>query len=103
MDYLNVLDENEKLKEIIKQLQEELTDVKNKLNTYQINSKKYYNNIQKYGVEHTLQVKDFRDKSKQTIIEKYGTEHFMKCKEIQDKMTQNCLNLLIFQTPIKKN
>jgi len=44
------------------------------------------NNIEKYGVEHTLQVSEFREKGKQTCLKKYGVENPLQCQEIMDKV-----------------
>ena len=49
------------------------------------------NNSEKYGVEYTLQVKEFRDKGKETCLEKYGVENHSQCEEIRDKTKKTCL------------
>jgi len=49
------------------------------------------NNLEKYGVEHTLQVKEFRDKGKETCLEKYGVVNHSQCEEIRDKTKKTCL------------
>jgi len=42
--------------------------------------------IKKYGVEYPLQSKDINDKKKNTNIKRYGVEHPIQIKEIKDKL-----------------
>ena len=49
-------------------------------------------NLEKYGVEHSLQFQEFKDKSKKTNLEKYGVEHSLQFQVFKDKMKQTCLN-----------
>ena len=42
-------------------------------------------NLEKYGVEHPLKLKKFKDKSKITNIEKYGVEYSIQNKDIKNK------------------
>ena len=49
------------------------------------------NNLEKYGVEHVLQVEEFRDKGINTCLQKYGVESYTQTKECQDKIKQTCL------------
>jgi len=51
----------------------------------EIQNKRKVTNLEKYGVEHSLQSKDVRDKGKVTNLEKYGVEHALQSKEIRDK------------------
>lgn len=49
-------------------------------------------NIIKYGVENVFQLKDIKDKIKNTVKEKYGTEHWVQSSEFKEK--SNNTNLL---------
>jgi len=42
--------------------------------------------LEKYGVEHNSQTKEFKDKYKVTCLEKYGVENAFQSQEIKDKM-----------------
>lgn len=46
--------------------------------------------IERYGVEHALQVKEFRQKAKETCIERYGVENYTQTQECLDKMQATC-------------
>lgn len=48
-------------------------------------------NIERYGVEHTLQSKDVINKVKKTNIERYGTENVFQSDKIKEKSKQTCL------------
>jgi hypothetical protein len=50
------------------------------------------NNLDKYGVEYSLQVQEFRDKGKQTCLEKYGVEHISQSEYHKEKVKQTCLD-----------
>ena len=43
-------------------------------------------NLQRYGVEHSLQSKEVRDKGKKTNLQRYGVEHVGQSKEVRAKM-----------------
>jgi hypothetical protein len=47
--------------------------------------------LEKYGVEHALQVKSFRDAANKTIKEKYGVNNISQSQEIKTKKSQTCL------------
>jgi hypothetical protein len=64
MNNEDLINENLMLKEKIKLLEEELNDVKHKLNTYQSNSKKYYENNKEKIIE---RVKEYNKEHKQVI------------------------------------
>lgn len=42
--------------------------------------------MEKYGVRSTQEIKEVRNKTRQTCIDKYGTEEFFSSKEIQEKI-----------------
>lgn len=46
--------------------------------------------IERYGVEHALQVKEFKQKAKETCIERYGVEYYTQTQECLDKMQETC-------------
>lgn len=48
-------------------------------------------NLEKYGVENTFQVKEYKEKSKLTCVEKYGVENASQSEFIKDKKSQTCL------------
>jgi hypothetical protein len=58
MDNSELIIENNELKNKIKLLEDELDEVKNKLNTYQSNSKKYYKNNKEKIIK---QVKEYKE------------------------------------------
>ena len=43
-------------------------------------------NLEKYGVEHSLQSKEVREKGKQTNLEKYGVENPFQSEDIKEKI-----------------
>jgi hypothetical protein len=45
-------------------------------------------NLQKYGVENTFQVEEFKQKSKQTCMQVYGVEHPIQSEEIKNKVKE---------------
>lgn len=47
--------------------------------------------IEKYGVENIMQLKEFRDKVKQTNLEKYGVEYILQSKEAKEKSKDTSL------------
>jgi hypothetical protein len=42
-------------------------------------------NLEKYGVEHPFQLKEFQDKFKNTNLEKYGVKNPLQSKELKEK------------------
>jgi hypothetical protein len=58
MDNSELIIENNELKNKIKLLENELYEVKNKLNTYQVNSKKYYKNNKEKIIERVKEYKE---------------------------------------------
>ena len=54
-----------------------------------INNKKIITNLQRYGVENVMQVKEIRNKNERTFYENYGEFNPMKIKSIVDKATKN--------------
>jgi len=66
MNHNDLLIENIELKNKIKLLEDELNEVKNKLNTYQSTSKKYYENNKKKIIE---RVKEYKENYKYTPTE----------------------------------
>jgi len=46
--------------------------------------------FKKYGVDHTLQVKDIREKGKNTIIQKYGVENISQNNNIKLQKKETC-------------
>jgi Icc-related predicted phosphoesterase len=54
--------------------------------------KRIENNLEKYGVEHTSQLQEVKDKSKKTCLDKYGFEHPLQSQEIKDKSKKTCLD-----------
>lgn len=47
--------------------------------------------LEKYGVEHALQSKIFKDKSKQTCLERYGVQYSFQSNNNKNKSKQTCL------------
>jgi len=66
MNHNDLLIENIELKNKIKLLEDELNEVKNKLNIYQSTSKKYYENNKKKIIE---RVKEYKENYKYTPTE----------------------------------
>ena len=66
MNHNDLLIENNELKNKIKLLEDELNEVKNKLNIYQSTSKKYYENNKKKIIE---RVKEYKENYKYTPTE----------------------------------
>jgi hypothetical protein len=58
-------------------------------------------NIEKYGVEHPFQLKEFQDKFKKTNIEKYGVEHPFQLKEFQDKFKKTNIKKYGVENPLQ--
>ncbi len=48
-------------------------------------------NLEKYGVEHALQLKETHEKKKKTNLEKYGFENAMKTDEVKQKVKKSML------------
>jgi hypothetical protein len=59
-----------------------------------INNKRIETNLEKYGVEFTLQLDKIKEKSKGklTCFEKYGVEYTLQSKTIRDKGKLTCLD-----------
>ncbi|MDD3049454.1 MAG: hypothetical protein PHQ89_05800 [Bacilli bacterium] len=47
--------------------------------------------LEKYGAEHTLQVKKIREKGKRTCLEKYGTDNYSNTEEYKERVKSTCL------------
>jgi len=47
----------------------------------------------KYGVNNSFQLKDFREKSKQTCLEKYGVEYASQNNDIKNKAKETNINI----------
>jgi len=56
-----------------------------------MSKKRNENNIIKYGVEHTLQLKEVRDSIVKTNLEKYGFDNYTKTNEYKEKSKQTNL------------
>lgn len=48
--------------------------------------------LEKYGVEHYSQTKNWKDKKRQTSLEKYGVDDFSKTEEFKEKVKEVNLN-----------
>jgi hypothetical protein len=48
-------------------------------------------NLNKYGVEHALQSKELKEKAKQTMLNRYGVEHALKYEEFKNKATNTII------------
>jgi hypothetical protein len=59
------------------------------------------NNIKKYGVEHTAQVKEVKEKIKKTCIKKYGVENPSQNKEIQHKKEETSMKNYGTKSPMQ--
>ncbi len=88
-----VTEENKKLKEKLSQMEKELNDTKHKLNTYQSNSKKYYENNKEKIIE---RVKEYNKNNnyKPTVTNEKKKEYnkiaYQKRKEkIKEEINQN--------------
>ena len=53
-----------------------------------------------WGIEHSSQVQEIKEKIKQTNLEKYGCKSDMQNKEVRENAKQTCLHLFSFKTPI---
>ena len=49
-------------------------------------------NLEKFGVEYSMQNKDIQQKSKDTCLEKYGVEYSSQNKDIKDKIREKHIN-----------
>lgn len=59
------------------------------------------NNLEKYGVEHTSQLKENREKMKETCLERFGVDNGAKAKAIKEKVKQNNLEKYGETNPLK--
>ena len=66
-----------------------------------MNKKRSENNIIKYGVEHTLQLKDVRDSIVKSNLERYGVDNYSKTEEYKDKTKQTNLQKYGFSSYTK--
>ena len=48
-------------------------------------------NLEKYGVEHYSQTKEFKTRVQKTSLEKFGVEHYSQTKECQEKKSKTVL------------
>ena len=48
--------------------------------------------LDKYGVPHYSQTKEFHNKYEQTCLDKYGVSHYSQTKEYHNKYEQTCLD-----------
>lgn len=83
------MEENKLLREKIYQLEKELDEVKNKLNTYQSNSKKYYENNKEKIIERVKEYNKNNNYKTVVSIEKkkeYNKKAYLKRK---DKTNEN--------------
>jgi hypothetical protein len=86
---ISSMEENKLLREKIYQLEKELDEVKNKLNTYQSNSKKYYENNKEKIIE---RVKEYnKNNNYKTVVssekkKEYNKKAYLKRK---DKTNEN--------------
>ena len=53
--------------------------------------KRKQTNLQKYGVEHPLQLDQFKELQKQSVYEKYGVDNVCQVPEIRQKVHDTCL------------
>jgi len=69
---------------------------------------KHQNNIKeavlnKYGVENVFQLKEIKDKSKNTCLEKYGVLYSNQSQEIRNKSKKTCIEKYGVDNPLKSN
>ena len=67
------------------------------------NSNTKKNNIEKYGVEHTFQRNDIKDKIKNTNIERYGVEHSSQIKGMSDRKKKIFIEKYGVDNPLKSD
>ena len=86
MNTEELIKENNKLKEKLELVEKELTSVKQKFNTYQSNSKKYYENNKEKIIE---KVKEYKQNYKYTPTEeqkkKWARTAYLNKKEKMEK------------------
>lgn len=58
-------------------------------------------NLLVYGVESTSQLKEVRDKVKNTMVKRFGVENPMHNKELQDKQKKTLMNNYGVEVPLK--
>ena len=61
------------------------------------------NNIKKYGIENPSQLKEVKEKKKQTCLKNYGVEHPSQSNEIKEKKKQTCLKNYGVISPMYNN
>jgi len=49
-------------------------------------------NLERYGVEYTLQLPEIQEKSKQTCVKKYGVEKPLQCETFKRQVIDTCLS-----------
>jgi hypothetical protein len=59
-------------------------------------------NLEKYGVEYSIQSKEIKDKIKKTCLQKYGVEHTSQAPEIAEKQSKNSYKRKLYQFPSGK-
>jgi hypothetical protein len=88
-----VTEENKQLKEKLSQMEKELSDTKHKLNTYQSNSKKYYENNKEKIIERVKEYNKSNNYKPNVTNEKkkeYNKIAYQKRKEkIKEEINQN--------------
>ena len=57
--------------------------------------------LQKYGVEHTSQLKENRDKMKTTCLERFGVENGAKSEIVKTQIKQNNMKKYGYSHPLK--
>jgi hypothetical protein len=54
--------------------------------------KKKHTNLERYGVEHPIQLERFKQKQQESMIKKYGVAHPQQIKEVREKTRQTCIS-----------
>jgi len=75
---------------------------KDKCYCHQCSGEKHKNSMmKKYGVEHALQVDEFKNKSKDTLFKNYGVTAPIKSKIIRDKFNKTMINRYGFKNALE--
>ena len=75
-----------------KEKKKELTSIKKYgISKYNNREKAKKTNLEKYGVEYSIQNKDIREKQCNTMLQRYGVKYSAQSKEIQNKFQNTCL------------
>jgi hypothetical protein len=84
----------DKKTEILEKRKESMVErygVEHSLQSEDIKNKTMKNNSNKYGHENPFQVQKFKEKANDSMIEKYGVKHSFEREEVREKSRNTCL------------